>query len=128
MVFLFHKDWLECQVHGLETIRIITTVELKISFLKFLRCLLLISSVCVAWEILLLCFERQCFGLKWMEIIFFLQKTEYVDGKTTPPGTIAKEEARMGLHFRNIDSPPDLYRHKKSLASNFESLARFFEY
>jgi len=63
-----------------------------------------------------------------MEIIFILQKTEYVHGKTIPPGPTAKKEARMGQHFRNIDSAPDLHRHKNSLASNFESLARFFEY
>lgn len=45
-----------------------------------------------------------------MEIIFFLQKTECVDGKTTPPGPIDKKEARIGQHFRKIDSAPDLYR------------------
>lgn len=64
--------------------------KLKIFFLNSLRCLLLRSSVFIAWEILLLCFDRLCFALKWMEIIFILQKTEYVDGKTTPPGPIER--------------------------------------
>lgn len=80
---------------GLEVIRIITAVELEIFLLNSLRLLLLRTSVQFAWEILSLCFHKLCFALKQMEITFILQTTEFVDGKTAPPGPSVKNGTEL---------------------------------
>lgn len=58
------------------------------------------------------------------------QETEYLDGKSSPSRPIAKNEARMGQKFRNIDFTLNLNEDKwrqKLPGSSFESLVILFE-